>query len=108
MTAENLAGVQQVPMEILFNPQLLKFVRGEAGSIPAQNFQANADDSRGILRVQLNFDESSAQTSGVLARVVMQGVKPGISYLVYRAPSLRGPSGELINAQVRASRVVIK
>ena len=108
VTAENLAGVQKVPMEILFNPQLLKFARGEAGNIPALNFQVNADGSRGVLRVELNFNGSPTQTSGVLARIMMQGVKPGISYLVYRAPSLRGAGGELINAQVRASRVVIK
>jgi len=46
--------------------------------------------------------------NAVLARVVMRGEKPGISYLVYRAPAIKTASGEALNAQVRAARVVIK
>ena len=84
ITGENLAGVHNIPMEILFNPQLLKFIRGEQGGVPAENFRAEVDEKRGILRVELDLAEGA--TSGVLARVMMQGVKPGISYLVYRAP----------------------
>ena len=44
----------------------------------------------------------------MLARLQMRGERPGISYLVYRAPAIRTASGEVINAQVRAARVLIK
>lgn len=108
ITAENLGGVQNMPMEILFNPQLLKFVRAEAGAVPTQNFKAEADETRGLLRVEIGLAAGGAATSGVLARVTLQGLRPGISYLVYRAPILTNAAGERINAQVRASRVVIK
>ena len=108
ITAENLGSVQNMPMEILFNPQLLKFVRAEAGGVPNQNFKAEADETRGLLRVEVGLQPGGATTSGVLARVTLQGLRPGISYLVYRAPILTSATGERINAQVRASRVVIK
>jgi hypothetical protein len=44
----------------------------------------------------------------VLARLTLRGAKPGISYLVYRAPAMQNAAGQTVNAQVRASRIVIK
>jgi len=40
--------------------------------------------------------------------VILRGEKPGISYLVYRVPVIKTASGDTLNAQVRAARVVIK
>ncbi len=109
LTAENLPGVSSLPMEVLFNPQLVKFVRGEAGSLAPRDYKVEADEVRGVMRVTLNFPENApAKGNGVLARIVLRGVRPGISYLVYRTPALTATSGEVVNAQVRASRVVIK
>jgi hypothetical protein len=52
---------------------------------------------------------AQAADNAVLARVVMRGTRPGISYLVYRAAAIRTASGEVVNAQMpRAARVVIK
>ncbi len=105
----NLTGVVQVPLEILYNPQLLTYVRGSRGDIAADSFNSSADAQRGVLNITLGLSGSTAPAgNAVLARVVLQGVKPGISYLVYRTPAIKAAGGETLNAQLRAARVVIK
>lgn len=107
--AANLPGGAAVPLEILYNPQLLRYVSGARGDVPTQSFSSSADASRGLLNLALALPAGDAMPSNaVLARVVMRGEKPGISYLVYRAPAIRTASGEVVNAQVRAARVLIK
>ena len=107
--AANLPGGAAVPLEILYNPQLLRYVSGARGDVPTQSFSSSADASRGLLNLSLALPAGDATPSNaVLARVVMRGEKPGISYLVYRAPAIRTASGEVVNAQVRAARVLIK
>lgn len=109
LVGENLTSATQVPIEILYNPQLLGFVRGEQGTPPPQSFNADADESRGVLRVTLAYDPASAPSGNVaLGQIVLRGNKPGVSYLVYRSLTLRNQAGETVNAQVRASRIVIK
>jgi len=105
----NLTGAANVPLEILYNPQLLSYVSGSKGDVAADSFDSSADASRGVLNVSLGLAGGAAPAgNAVLARVVMRGEKPGISYLVYRAPAIKTASGEALNAQVRAARVVIK
>lgn len=109
LTAENLNAVVSLPMEIMFNPQLVKFVRGEVGSFATKDFKAEVDEARGLLRVTLNFpDNAPVRGNGVLGRLILKGERPGISYLVYRTPTIKSSTGETVSAQVRASRVVIK
>ena len=105
----NLAGAADVPLEILYNPQLLSYVSGARGDVPADSFNSSADASRGVLSVSLGLGGGAAPTgNAVLARVILHGEKPGISYLVYRVPVIKTASGDTLNAQVRAARVVIK
>jgi general secretion pathway protein D len=105
----NLAGAAQVPLEILYNPQLVSYVSGVRGDVPTESFNASADAARGVLNLSLGLPASAAPAdNAVLARVVMRGDKPGISYLVYRAPVIKNAAGETLNAQVRAARVVIR
>lgn len=107
--ASNLGAAASVPLEILYNPQLLSFVNGARGDVAAESFNASADAARGLVNVNLGLSRGAAgEGNAVLAKLVMRGVKPGISYLVYRAPAIKTASGELLNAQVRAARVVIK
>jgi hypothetical protein len=107
--AANLPGGAALPLEILYNPQLLRYVSGARGDVATQSFSSSADASRGLLSLALALPAGEATPSNaVLARVVMRGEKPGISYLVYRAPAIRTASGEVVNAQVRAARVLIK
>ncbi len=109
LIGQNLSGVNNLPVEILYNPQLLQFVRGERGDPAPQSFAADADVAKGLLQVKLSYASGKGpQDNGTLARLTLRGVKPGISYLVYRTPSLTNAAGESVNAQVRASRIVIK
>jgi general secretion pathway protein D len=107
--AQNLAGVANLPIEVLYNPQLLRFVHAAAGDLPGGTYKTDADAGKGVIAVQIGFPpDALPKGDGVLARLTMQGVAPGISYLVYRTPALTGPAGESIPAQIRASRVVIR
>lgn len=109
LVGQNLAGAANLPIEVLYNPQLLRFVRATAGDLPARSYKAEADAAKGVIGVQIAFaPDALPKGDGVLARLILQGIAPGISYLVYRSPALTGPGGEAIPAQVRASRVVIR
>lgn len=109
LVGQNLAGVTSLPVEVLYNPQLLNFVRGEPGDPAPQSFASKADVAKGLLQVKLSYAPGAGpKDNGVLARLILRGVKPGISYLVYRTPSITNAAGEPVNVQVRASRVVIK
>jgi general secretion pathway protein D len=107
--AANLPGGATLPLEILYNPQLLTYVSGNRGEVATDSFNASAEASRGLVSLSLALAAAApAPSNAVLARLVMRGEKPGISYLVYRAPAIRTASGEVLNAQVRAARVLIK
>lgn len=109
LTGENLDGVTGISTEVLFNPQLVKYVRNEPGSIAAKNYKIEPDEAHGVLRVRLDYPENApVNGGGVLARIVMRGERPGTSYIVYRTPALSSVSGNAANVQVRASRVVVK
>jgi general secretion pathway protein D len=105
----NLAGAVSVPLEVLYNPQLLSYVSGAKGDVAADSFNSTADASRGALNISLSLSAGATQpANAVLARVTMRGEKAGVSYLVYRVPAIKTESGEVLNAQVRAARVVVK
>ena len=110
LVGSNLAGAATVPLEVLYNPQLLSYVSGNRGEVAADSFNSSADAARGLLNIALGLPgtTTASATNAVLARVVMRGERPGISYLVYRAPVIKGAGGETLNAQVRAARVVIR
>jgi general secretion pathway protein D len=110
LVGSNLTGAATMPLEILYNPQLLSYVSGNRGEVAADSFNSSADATRGLLNVALGLPGTAAPATAnaVLARVVMRGERPGISYLVYRAPVIKSASGETLNAQVRAARVVIR
>ena len=109
LVAENLPATSTVPVEVLFNPQLLKFVRGEAFDFAPKDFKTEVDDAKGMFRIALTFaPDAPPKGNGGLARVIFKAIKPGISYLVYKVPALTDNAGGAVNAQVRASRIVIK
>ena len=99
----------RVPIQILYNPQLLSFVSASAGDVPLENFNAQADTSRGLITMTVEGGGSAINGEQVtLARMKLKGEKAGISYLVYRASTIRAGNGVDVSAQVRASRVVVK
>lgn len=109
LIGQNLHGVHDLPIEILFNPQLLSFVSGSAGDVSADQFNATSEQSKGVLHIDLKgLHASAGDEREVLAHISMKGLKPGISYLVYRTSSYTDKNGKTVRAQVRAARVIIK
>ena len=109
LTGDNFDGVTGVSTEILINPQLVKYVRNEPGTFNASESKISADEPRGSISVKMSYpDDKPAQGGGSLARIILKGVKPGTSYIVYRTPQLTGAKGKDMSVQVRASRIVVK
>lgn len=109
LTGDNLDGATGIAAEILYNPQLVKYLRNEPGNIATKEYQVDADEARGTLRVKLTYpDNAPANGASTLARVVLRGERPGTSYIVYREPTIYGAKGAVANVQLRASRVVVK
>lgn len=110
LTGVNLDGVKNLVAEILYNPQLVKYLRNEPGNIVSKDYKVEADDVRGILRVSLTYPENfPAQGTGVLARIVFNGEKPGTSYITYREPIISTvKEGATASIQVRSSRIIVK
>ncbi len=104
LMGSQLKQVSSLPMQILFNAQLLDYTKSEqGGSHRNANVNKEAD---GVLNV--NVDVAPGSTQDVpLANVKLRGTKSGVSYLVYRVPALTTATGETISAHVRASRIVI-
>jgi hypothetical protein len=99
-----------IPIQILYNPQLLSFVSAEQGGVTLRSFNASADSSRGLITLTLETaNQGGASGEGVsIAHMKLRGDKSGISYLVYRASTIKVANGVDVSAQVRASRVVVK
>ncbi|MCK7478997.1 MAG: hypothetical protein M0C28_17750 [Candidatus Moduliflexus flocculans] len=65
----------------------------------ADTFDATADATRGVIRIQLGQKQAApAVDNAVPARVVLTGARPGISYLVYRASAITTADGQTANA----------
>jgi general secretion pathway protein D len=110
LTGQNLPGISSAPIEVLYDPKVVSFVRADAGSSPApKSFDAVADPDKGMLTLKLDYPEDApAKGHTVVARLIMKGVAPGSSYLTYSTQAVVGAEGENIGAQAKASRVVIK
>jgi general secretion pathway protein D len=109
LVGSNLAGVSDLNANVLYNAQLLGFVRGERGEAGAETFNVQAGAGPGMVQVGVGFGANAAPAdSSPFARLVLSGRQPGISYLVYQTPALKGSNGEVIDAQLRASRIVVK
>jgi general secretion pathway protein D len=109
LTGQNLSGVASLPLEILYNAQVMNFTRIEAGDPPPQSFNAAADSGKGVLSVNLAYAPGAApKEATVIANLVMHAVNPGVSYLIYRNKTVIGADGKSINIQSQAARVVVK
>lgn len=105
----NLAGVAGLGADVLYNPQVLSFVRGERGETGVENFVVQGEPGRGMVHVGVGFgNDASPPDEAPFARIVLTATKPGISYLVYQVPQLKSRTNEPITARLRASRIVVK
>jgi general secretion pathway protein D len=109
LTGQNLEGVASLPLEVLYNAQVMSLVRGEAGAPPPQSFDTRSQDGNGVLSVNLAYAPDAAPAdASVIANLVMRAAQPGVSYLLYRTKTVVGANGEAINAQTQAARVVVR
>lgn len=107
LTSEKLSSLTSLPVSILFNPDLLQFVRNEEHGVIKST--AKYDEKKGM--IHLNADVRNrlpGKETKTFGYIVLKGHKKGVSYLTYRAPSLKSATGEQVDVQVRASRIVIK
>lgn len=108
ITGKNLTGLADLPIGVLFNPDLVKYARfEERGGIRSQ---VTVDDQKGMLSISTKLTPNAVADKGetVIGYIIMQGVKQGISYFTYRAPSVKTLLGEKIDVQIRASRILVK
>ena len=82
-------------------------MRGERGDAATQTLDVEAGAATGTVRLGVGFGAAPADNAP-FARLVMKGSQPGVSYLVYQAPAVRGSNGEVIDAQLKASRIVVR
>ncbi len=109
LVGTNLAGVSDLSANVLYNAQVLGFVRGERGDAGAETFNVQGGTAPGMVQVGVGFGPNATRSSNSpFARLILSGRQPGVSYLVYQTPTLKGSAGEMINAQLRASRIVVK
>lgn len=105
----SLSGASSLQTDVLFNPQVVDFVRAERGESGVEKFDASGDAGRGRARIDVGFSgNATAVDNAPFARLTLRGTRPGLSYLVYQVPKITGKNGEIINAQLRAARIVVK
>lgn len=109
LTGQHLAGAASLPIEILYNTRVMKFVKGEAGDPQPQSFNAAADGDKGVVSVKIEYAPDAApREPAAIASIAMHANSPGVSYLIYRSKTVTTASGESMDAQVKASRVVVR
>ena len=107
--AEGLADTKGGAMTVLYNPAIMEVV-GEA--TPASSnilLRSSPGDQEGSLLLSFVLNEPPESAGPIkIGSVFVKGKKPGVSYLIYRSPKLEQSKGEKVDAEKRASRVVIK
>lgn len=104
----NLDTATSLQTDVLFNPQVVEFVRAEKVE-RAERFEAAGDVGLGRARLSVGFSGgSSSGDKQAFARLTLRATRPGLSYLVYQTPRVVGKNGEVINAQIRAARIVVR
>jgi len=109
LVAENLAAINDMPIEILVNPQILKYTGIEPGDVGSGEVKASLEAGKGAIKLNVsNIKKAQIGEKNILGTLILKGVKPGISYLVYRTSTYKTSEGRNVRAQVKASRVVVK
>jgi len=97
LVANNLDTKDGLSFDVLYNGDLLEFVRGDGSNVDA------SESGKGVIHVAV--DAEPGRRKGVLAELALRPIQPGISYLVYK---LAVPAGKEGKIQVKSSQVVIK
>lgn len=107
LTANHLEGVKNLPIDILFNPQLTQFDDVESNLKSVTSFVVNKDDiEKGLLHIQ--FTGIEEEGSANLARLRFKAVNSGISYLIYKDKQYTDKNDKHQIPRIKTSRVIIK
>jgi len=107
------AGVSSVPFHVEFDPAILEFQSASQGSGVAglqPILLANVNPARpGDLAVGLSLVESSGllQGSGAVIRLQFKALAPGVSALDFSRASVRGRTGEALDARFQNALVEV-
>lgn len=104
---ENLKDVKFLPFDILYNPNLLSFEEGIQSDAPVSKFSATEESGQGTISIKLNDLDVTDDSPQVLCTLILKGVKPGISYLVFRTNEYQGKNGNAVKSQVQTSRIIV-
>jgi general secretion pathway protein D len=109
LVGSQLAGVSDLSANVLYNAQVVDFIRGERGETGGESFSVQPGAAPGTVQVGVSFGRNATPPENAsFARLVLTARQPGISYLVYQTPALHGSGGEAISPQMRASRIVVR
>lgn len=109
LIGENLSDVSDIPLEILYNPRLLKFVGDEQTGSFGEDIEIESEAEKGLIRINAKLSGSSNSRGLVeLAKLRLTALKPGISYLVYRTTRFTLKDGKSVAAQLQTARVNVK
>lgn len=109
LVGENLHGVTAMPLEILYNPRLLTFIDSDKAGTTPQGANIEAEADKGLIRINMTLPEIGKEEERVLlTKLYLTALKPGTSYLVYRATRLTRLDGESVAAQLQTARVNVK
>lgn len=107
ITADNLSIFDSLPVNIIYNADLLEFVRVEQASVNVGQFMAE-EDQPGLLKIHLLDHQQEVNEAVKLARVTLRAKEPGVSYLAYQSAAMKMKNGTTQALQSSASRVVIR
>ncbi|MGD8407873.1 MAG: secretin N-terminal domain-containing protein, partial [Thiohalophilus sp.] len=107
LQAERFTSIGEMPVELLFNPNLLEFVSLDKGEI-AGEVEAQEDPGKGVIRIKLSNIRNLPEDGSTLARLKLRSKQEGVSYLIYKSPTYTNAEGESQRANIRASRIVIQ
>ncbi|MEK6749076.1 MAG: secretin N-terminal domain-containing protein [Pseudomonadota bacterium] len=103
LTAEGLASGATVTWELVYDKSLLTYLKAEGTGI--KQFAPEAKEA-GVVRISGVVDNAGGAP---ITRLLFRAEKPGIAYLVYRAPTVTPASGGgPLVPRIQAARVVVR
>lgn len=107
LLAQNLIGVQDLPILILSNSDLLAYTGGQVSEIDGAQLKLE-DQGAGRIALHLSAPQGLSAAQAPLARLHFKALKAGVSYLVFDSTVYQGDNKGAEKPQVHATRVLIK
>lgn len=109
LNAKNLKQANNIDLEVMYNPKLIRFVEAQAGELTSDQFKVTANTDKGLLYIHWQVAEALSDTlNGILANIKMQGLNTGRSYLVMKMPKVTTAKNKNLKAKVKTSRINIQ